>query len=641
MPLKLSAKTLHGFLIAALLAITVLIYAPGLNGPFLLDDHESINPAKMPSFSWSQLTAISLANKTGPMGRPITIASFALTHLFFGDDPYAYKAVNLGLHLLTGLLLLLLFTQISTLLEKSPSLGFRIGFVTAMLWLLHPVQISTVLYAVQRMTALSTFFMCLGLLSYLKGRLRFNEQQRYGMTLMILSYALFFPLALLSKETGVLFPFYVFIIEWFVLRFTAPTLKDVYAIKRFQVGLCLIVIFGATLYYWKHVSYFLERFAEQNISIVERLITESTVFWMYIKMLVFPSLSDLGLYQDDIQAIKHLTYPVIFALTGIVALVVVMVKTRKTQPALALGIGWFFVSQGIESTIIPLELMFEHRVYLGSIGIMFIISTYFWKLLEHLRTIVKGTILIASACILGLFLYITHMRVDGWSTADNFLKMEALYHPLSPRVHIELANWLLSQKENIMALDALDNAQILQPHNAGIALHQLLIYCQATHTPAIRYEYTAEILRSSAITPYVIKVFDGIVSNMFHQKCPGLDKDEVIKLLDIALSNPFLKHKPLYRATLFHLKAGIVLSQEKLQDSLILLHQSYEAYPQRISPLIEKANLELSANMISQAQETIYTIHTHAVGLLPEQEQIRALDKALKKMLDKEQSAHP
>lgn len=633
----MKTKTIHGLLIATLLALTAILYLPGLSGPFLLDDQESIEPARLDSFSLSQWLAVSLANETGPMGRPATIATFALTHLFFGPEPYAYKAINLIIHLLSGLMIFLLFSQILSIINK-PKYSFPVSFLATILWLIHPIQVSTVLYAVQRMTGLSTLFMLLGLLCYLKGRIRFNGYQKYGITLIIIGYLVFFPLAMLSKETGVLFPFYAFTIEWLILKFKGRDRLTSNRIKHLQIIFCLMIILAALLYYWANLPYFLERFAEKNMSLSDRLITQSLVIWMYLKMLLFPRLADMGLYQDDFKLITQFNLSTLLSLFGIIALLVTLFKARFRAPILAFSIAWFLTSQLLESTILPLELMFEHRVYLGAAAIFLLIAYYFWDMAVRLTLRLKMLMAVAGIMVLSLMAFMTYQRIQAWSSADDFLRMEALYHPTSPRVQIELANWLLKKKQYILALDALSDAQSLQPFNAGIALHQLLIYCQADHTPASRYEYTATILRNSAITPYVIRAFDAIVSNMFHQKCQGLDKNEVIKLIDIALANPFLKHKPLYRATLYHLKAGIVLSQKKLPETLILLKKSYETHPKRLSPLIEKARLEINANLISEAQQTVYTIRTHETRYLPEHKEIEAIQKALQKILETEQN---
>lgn len=99
----LSSRRLNTFLFAGFFitcGLTILAYWNGLSGPFFLDDLQSIEPAKMENFSFKSLMAISLQNDTGPIGRPISVASFALNSYFFGDEPFSFKVVNLALHLL-------------------------------------------------------------------------------------------------------------------------------------------------------------------------------------------------------------------------------------------------------------------------------------------------------------------------------------------------------------------------------------------------------------------------------------------------------------------------------------------------------------------------------------------------------------
>ncbi|WP_156428010.1 hypothetical protein [Thiohalocapsa sp. ML1] len=148
----------------ALLTATFLAYAPGINGPFLLDDHLNIDRLETQTLNWSTLRPMILTgDRVGGLSRALSRLTLALTLHGSGSHPPMFKYQNLMLHLANGLLIVwfaaLVFSATGSRLESVtrvylPALGI------AAIWLLHPLQVSTVLYAVQRMVILSAFFLC-------------------------------------------------------------------------------------------------------------------------------------------------------------------------------------------------------------------------------------------------------------------------------------------------------------------------------------------------------------------------------------------------------------------------------------------------------------------------------------------------
>lgn len=89
------------------LALTLLIYLPGLNGPFVFDDFTNIvqnSALTVHNLDWDQLAQAALSSNAGPLQRPLSMLSFALNVYFGGLDAYAFKWVNLLIHLLNGVL---------------------------------------------------------------------------------------------------------------------------------------------------------------------------------------------------------------------------------------------------------------------------------------------------------------------------------------------------------------------------------------------------------------------------------------------------------------------------------------------------------------------------------------------------------
>src|SRR5688572_28951834 len=144
----------------AVFALTVLVYWPGLDGPFVLDDKSSIVGVYIENPDWDAILYTVTHNSSGLLGRTVTIMSFMLTEWQYGLSPWGYKFHNLLLHLINGLLLYRLLYLLLPLLEpriRPANIELTAGITTSF-WLLHPLLVSTVLYPVQRMVELAVFF---------------------------------------------------------------------------------------------------------------------------------------------------------------------------------------------------------------------------------------------------------------------------------------------------------------------------------------------------------------------------------------------------------------------------------------------------------------------------------------------------
>lgn len=614
MPISSKSKAKKGagapFFVLTFVGFTLfafLIYWQGLYGPFLLDDLQSIEPAKLDVFSLSKLLEISLQNDSGPLGRPISIASFALNDYFFGLDPFYFKLINLIIHVLCGVCVAFFAYLITLMLPRSKRYAQVIGFFTGLLWLIHPLQVSTVLYPVQRMTQLCHLFILLGLNTYLCGRIKQLTHQPHGNLILAMSYV-FFPLAVLSKETGILFPWYVLITECFILKFHGTATQS-RTLKWFHITVSLAILLCAIFYYWQHLDTYMAMFADKRITLQNRLLTQINALVFYLKLIIIPQLADMGLYHDDFNIVRSLNIKTALCALLLGSMAMLMFFLRKRAPIIAFGIAWFFVSHAIESTVLPLEMVFEHRNYLASVGLLLIATYYFIPFYKKVDAAPKRFYYIFSFLFISLLAIITAQRSYIWSSSERFLQESRIQHPHSPRVHIEIANLFLKEKFYAEAFDELDEAARLDPYNAGIPLHKILIYCQLGNVPPQLYQEAKQKIQQGAITPYVITVLDIMVQNMFNNQCKGVDRQKIIELIQTCNKNANLKYKPRYKAVLFHLQSGLELLNNNIDKSRYLLLESYKAYPKRTEPLIQKAYLEMKHGMLNQAEESISYAH--------------------------------
>lgn len=98
-------------LLFCIIAITVACYLPGLTGHFISDDGVNIriNPfLKIDNLNFYTLWQAASSGGVSPLNRPISMASFAVNHYFFGMNPYYFKAINLAIHLINGMLVFML-----------------------------------------------------------------------------------------------------------------------------------------------------------------------------------------------------------------------------------------------------------------------------------------------------------------------------------------------------------------------------------------------------------------------------------------------------------------------------------------------------------------------------------------------------
>jgi|GEM_PF-6626699 len=156
-------------LICLLILPVLLLYAHTLDAPFILDDYANILENRYIRVSELSPRSLMDAGFNGPSeDRPVANISFALNHFLHGYRPAGYHVVNVLVHLLAGVILyFFVLTTLRLPLTQWPfsaagqsRLAAAVAFGTAMLWLIHPLQIQSVTYIVQRMNSLATLFLC-------------------------------------------------------------------------------------------------------------------------------------------------------------------------------------------------------------------------------------------------------------------------------------------------------------------------------------------------------------------------------------------------------------------------------------------------------------------------------------------------
>lgn len=627
-----------------LLALGVLVYLPGLPGGFMFDDLESIvyNPAmRLDSLGFDNLYFAILSSPTGGLMRPLSMLSFAFDAYFFGLNTLPFKLTNIFIHAACGLMLwwvarelLRAYTAATgrTLSEKT--MAWCSSMVTA-LWLVHPLNLTVVLYTVQRETSLSAFFTAGAMLSYLIGRRR-EREGRSGLALIWVVTPLLTAVGMLCKETAALLPVYLLVMEVTLLRFTGPGKRVSRNACGFQVLFLALPLSAAVVYLLLRPSgFFAAWYFGRDFDLYERLLTEARVVLDYLRWVFVPDIRQLALYHDDLKASRGLFDPpsTFACLLGIGLLLAAAIAIRKRLPLLSFGLLWFFAGQLLESTILPLELMFEHRNYLPIFGLIAGVSGTLWLLANerHQARIAK----LAGAACLVLLASVTTVRAWEWHSQMSFAQYEVAHQPHSPRALAELG-WSYGMYLNVthdysiipyaVATELKEKAADPLATEPDVSIAD--IYAVTGDLPKAK-QYL-QIAASDARTAEPTNTFLFTLETLRHwktEKDPELRYD-IDAIFDNAAANPKVTKNSCYLAAVLNTYGILRETNGDIPTSAQLLHRAATLCPGNALIRINFAYLLLKYNDPKDAREQVDAIRQiHDIRYLG---QLQLLENALR-----------
>jgi hypothetical protein len=426
-------------LLGGALLVTVLLYWVGLHGPFLLDDLNNLGPLQQwlaGQATWQQAI---FGNHSGMFGRPVSMASLALSAWLGGFDPFAFKLGNLIAHLACGVLGWQVLRRALAEDKRLAGSADLIATLLVALWLLHPLNVSTVLYPVQRMAQMSTLFVLASLWAYLDARrnLAAGEQGRALVGLFVLFPLLLFA-GLLSKENAAVAPALCLVLE--LAYFTARPRTGRALPAFFGIFVALpAVLLGALLVF--RPGRLLGGYVIRDFSLMERVLSEPRALIDYIGLLLFPRSPRLGLFTDDFTVSTGLLAPpsTLLAIIALLAITGLAIVVRKRAPSVFAGWLFFLVAHAVESTILPLELYFEHRNYLPAFGFWLAVVGLCELLTRNLPFNVlsprKLGLLVAGGFVL-VFGFGTLGRAWVWQQPDMIIGQALKSHPGSLRANM-------------------------------------------------------------------------------------------------------------------------------------------------------------------------------------------------------------
>ena len=565
-----------------LIFVAGLIFLPGLSSIFLLDDFPNLSRlSNIESIAdWKNIISYAFNGLSSSLGRPVSLLSFALQSGAWPNDAYLFKLVNILIHLINGLLIYIFSHQLLSIGFPDKQNIQPYALVTSILWIIHPLQVSTVLYVVQRMTELSALFTLTGLILYIKGRMVGADWKRshLWMTTGICIGLLF---GILSKENAILICAFILTMEWTILRsIPKPKYWNIWA---FIFTIMPLLALGT--YLAPGVArYFAENYPTRNFSALTRLLTEARIVVDYLLNILLPRPNSFGLFNSDYSVSRDLFTPISTFWSGlfILSLLTVAIKIRKIFPYIAFGVLWFFTGHLLESTVLGLELYFEHRNYLPLFGIILAVICSYIAIKQKLenKQYHKGKISISTGMFLWVLLlaFITFNETRLWGNPVYQASIWAEQHPNSYRAQGHYVELLTKFEEFEIAKKLLEkNTHVFNQDSTQI-LHWLNLTC---YSEDIEGPGNDLILNKTAASRYFnasLTILDEIITLKERNKCGRIDNNIIEKILLSLLKNENFKSTKA-SAHLYVLLARTNIMSEQYSDAVQNFSYAYQRIP--------------------------------------------------------------
>lgn len=465
-----------------LIIVGIIIYSNALTNQLFWDDNDGIvNNAYIKD--WQYLpnyfseNLIAGAGLSSNYWRPILLITYAVEWEIWGLWPAGYHLVSILVHILACLLIFKLFD----LLTRKKWLAF----FSALLFLVHPLQTEAVTYVSGLADPLSTVFILLGLIYYLKK----------GQENILWPVWFFFILALMTKEKALLvFPALLFILELTV--FLQESTKEINFIQWknwffskvkslwpiLAIGIFYTLLRATSLNFQNTFNLY----DGANIyadSILVRTWTFLKIFPDYLKLIFWP----YDLHMERLVQIEPspLSRIVLFGLFLLAILFLRAVNQARKNPLILFSLGWFLASL-LSSSGIPAVssgIMYEHYLYLPLAGLFLWLGLELENLTTYLKTptLLKKLLFILILILTLFFSILTIQRNRVWKTPITLYENILNYNQTSLRVWNNLGMAYADTNQMDKAVIAyqkaigLDSQQVSAPpyHNLANSLVSL------------------------------------------------------------------------------------------------------------------------------------------------------------------------
>jgi tetratricopeptide (TPR) repeat protein len=419
--------------VAIFAVLSLVLYAGPLNAPFEFDSVLRIkdNPAiRVDTLSVKTLSAAAFGEQSASK-RPIGNLTFALNYYVNGDTPRGYRLVNIAVHAAAAVFLYLLLVRTLSL----PAVGCNrrraaaVAFCAVLIWLVHPVHTQSVTYVVQRLNSLAALFYLIAFWLYVKGR---RAHRRWP---WLAGCGFSWLMALGCKQTAVSLPALGFVYEWYFFQ----DLSRAWLRRslKYVIGAALLVGGVAVVYLGPRPLEYIgaaRDFASGEFTLTERLLTQPRVVLRYLTLFFFPHPARLNLDYDVALSRSLLDPPATaVAILVLAALLAAAVRIARKERLLSFCILWFFGNLLIESSVIPLAIIFEHRTYLPYAMVAAAAAVLVWRFIRP-----PAAAVVACALTAAVFSVWTVQRNAVWSDPVRLWTDTVTKSPEKARAHNNL-----------------------------------------------------------------------------------------------------------------------------------------------------------------------------------------------------------
>jgi tetratricopeptide (TPR) repeat protein len=365
--------------IGLMISATLIVYSNTFYSPFVFDDWRSIENnqhIRLTDLSTASIKKL-IVNNFLP-NRALPNLSFGLNYYFHQYRLPGYHLVNILIHIFTGIFLYLFVRQLFSLSSgDKPGRYFdKLAFATALLWLINPIQTQSVNYIVQRMNLMAAMFYLIAMVLYVQGR---RMDWGYLKSVNIAGSLFAMAFALLSKENAATLPFFILILEWYFFQ----DLKVDWLIKRALPVVAVLSVVVLIMVDLNPIDFVKSSYRIRDFTVFQRLMTEFRVVVFYLSLVYLPLTSRLNFEHDFPVSLSLLNPPsTLLSLLVIVVLLFAACRLAKKERLVSFCLLWFLGNLVIESSVIGLELVFEHRIYLPSMMVILLAVIFVHRFLR-------------------------------------------------------------------------------------------------------------------------------------------------------------------------------------------------------------------------------------------------------------------
>lgn len=558
--------TRRGVVSSLLLGLILLLgwfaYAPALSGALLLDDVSNLEGLAHIHDLRSALVFIFSGN-AGPLGRPIALASFALQADAW-DAARPFLLINILIHLLNAGLLSWVCYRLAIAVGVPKEQRSFVAVSSAAIWLLMPLLASSSLMIVQRMTTLSGTFVLLALGGYLHAREELGQSAIRPYVLISACIVLGTLLAVFTKESGALLPVYVLILEATVLPRPASAGR---MWRAWQLVFLILPGAAILVYLVSCVPYSEALVLKRDFTGLERLLTETQILWEYLFHAFIPQPGAFGPFHDGYPVARNAFDPVtVAAAASWIGMLAAALRWRRRYPLFALSILWFLGGHVLESTVVSLEIYFEHRNYLPIVGPVFAACAFLTKVpLEQRKLAYAGMSAYIMVNALVLF-----SNASLWGRPAEAAAYWETRFPASVRAATHVAQSRLVAGDVKAALQTLYRLADRQASAGYVLIPALNLSCMI----APETDHREEVSRIGALLGQVdfsytaITMLSQLLTTASRTECEGLTPAAVEQLARALSHNPRYAVNTAYQSLHHQLLARIARDDGRFEDTI-------------------------------------------------------------------------